>query len=669
VARRIMKRIYHFWRCFLACTLMFASCTQSWGQTVVFTASVSASRVGLEDQVQLTYTIQNPQDLVSIGPEGEGFRDFIIVAGPSQHQSSQVSIVGNQVRQSVTLSVTYLLQPKKTGTLTIPAGIAKDASGNSYSSNTIQVEVVKGSLAGSQPRNHDPFADDPFFQDPFAAMRQRRQQEQQRRQEQTQQVTDINKDLFIRVHVDKSKVHVGEQITASYKLYARVPMNMSISKLPSLNGFWTQDFQLPKNQKPVEEVVDGKKFQVFTLKKSALFPQQTGTLTLDPAEAEGVARIIQQVRQRNPFADMFDNDPFFQQAFGGSLMMNDPFFNDNFFNTLAYKDVPVHLKSTPVQITVTALPENGKPEGFGGAVGQFSITAKMDKTELTTDDVANLTLTITGSGNLKLIQAPVLRLPNGLDSYDPRVLDTITGRTTTISGSKIITYPIAVHAPGDYEIPGIAFSYYNPQTNSYSTLKTQPIKLHVIPGRNYNPGLAQNRVAALNDIHDIEQAPLAQYKVRKSPVVYSVPFWSVYSLPLLAFLVFAVYRKREDELSRDVVKLKNRKASKGALKRLAMARKFLQQEQAQPFYEEVSKAVWLYLSDKLNIPLSGLSRERAAEALTMRQGQGELQQQAMVVGDACETALYAPAGGNQRMQEVYQQAMQVISSLEESFKA
>ena len=656
----------------LACTLMFASCTRSWGQTVVFTASVSASRMGLEDQVQLTYTIQNPHDLVSVGPEGDSFRDFVVVAGPSQHQSSQVSIAGNQVRQSVSLNITYLLQPRKTGTLTIPAGIAKDAAGNSFSSNTIQVEVVKGSLAGSQPRNHDPFADDPFFQDPFAAIRQRRQQpQQQRRQEQpAAQATDISKDLFIRVHVDKSRVHVGEQITTSYKLYARVPMNMSISKLPSLNGFWTQDFQLPKNQKPVEEIVDGKKFQVFTLKKSALFPQQAGTLTLDPAEAEGVARIIQQVRQRNPFADMFDNDPFFQQAFGGSLMMNDPFFNDNFFNTLAYKDVPVHLKSTPVQITVTALPESGKPADFGGAVGSFTIAAKMDKTELTTDDVANLTVTIAGSGNLKLIQAPVLHLPNGLDSYDPRILDTITGRTTTISGSKIITYPVAVHTPGDYELPGIAFSYYNPQSNSYTTLRTRPIRLHVTPGRNYNPGLARNNAAALNDIHDIERAPLPRHDAgMKKPVVYTVTYWSMYGLPLLAFLAFAAYRKREDELSRDIAQLKRRKASKVALKRLAAARKHLQQEQQKPCYEEISKAVWLYLSDKLNIPLAALSRERATAALAARQVPADLMGQAMAVVDACETALYTPSGGSRRMQEVYRQAVQVISSLEENFKA
>ncbi len=625
--------------------------------------------MGLQDHVQLTYTIQNPErEVVSINPESD-FEDFIIVGGPSRHESNQISIINNQVKQSVTLNKIYLLKPKRTGTLTIPAGLAVDAGGNKYLSNPIQIEVVSGSLANVPGRQNDPFADDPFFQDPFNALRQRRQQQQQRQpKQQAVQVSDIDKDLFIKVHVDKSNVHVGEQITISYKLYARVPMNMSISKLPSLNGFWTQDFQLPKNQKPVEEVVDGKKFQVFTLKKSALFPQQTGTLILDPAEAEGVARIIQQVRQRNPFADMFDNDPFFQQAFGGSLMMNDPFFNDNFFNTLAYKDVPVHLKSKPVQISVQPLPANGMPSDFGGAVGNFSIKTDIDKTEFTTDDVANLTLTITGSGNLKLIEVPTLQLPNGVDSYDPHVMDTITGRTTTITGSKIITYPLAVQVPGNYKIPSIRFSFYDPKQKGYFTLESVPIEISVLPGKNQHGGQS-NRFATAGDIHDIIVDPLNDTHMAAEPAVHTAVYWSAYGVPLIAFLIFTVYRRREEELSKDIVKLRHRKASKVALKRMDAARKLLQQDQRIPFYEEVSKAIWLYLSDKLNIPLAELSRERAAIALKERNISDALWTELQLIIDECETNLYAPATGKQAMQQTYQQSVQIISKLEESFKS
>src|SRR5690606_27471132 len=309
-------------------------------------------------------------------------------------------------------------------------------------------------------------------------------QPQQQDAEEQINMNEIYKNLFMRATADKTTVRVGEQITVTYKLYTRIPMNAGISKLPSLNGFWTQDFEIAKGNalKPVEEIVDGKPYQVFTIKKSALFPQQTGTLTLDPAEAEGVARIMQKVRRQDPFADMFADDPFFRQAI--SQMMQDPF--GDMFGT-AYKDVPVKMKSTPIKITVLPLPEEGKPEDFGNAVGRFTLEGKVDKTNLTTDDVLTYTLKINGSGNLKLIEAPELKLPNGLSSFDPNILDTITGRTTTISGSKIITYSISANVPGDYELPAIPFSYYDVQAGTYVTLSTDPIKIQVAKGKNYHP--------------------------------------------------------------------------------------------------------------------------------------------------------------------------------------
>lgn len=657
-----IKRIY-----ILSMALLLAQ-LPAWAQELVFSANVSAQKMGVQDQIQLTYTIQNLQKQVQF--MSPAFKDFDVVGGPSQMQNTNATIVNNKMVQTVSYSFVYIVQPKHTGNLTIPAASIKDNDGHVYQSNTVPVQVVKGSLA-EQQRQQDPFGDDPFGQDPFAQLRAMQQRQQQQRQQQMQQAqqpvkeSDIAKDLFIKVQVDKDKVHVGEQVTASYKLYARVPMQVNISKLPSLNGFWTQDFQMPKEIKPVEETVDGKKYQVFTLKKSALFPQQTGSLTLDPAEAEGMARIIQQVRQRSPFADMFD-DPFFQQAFGNSLMMNDPMFNGGAFNQMAYKDVPVHLKSTPVKITVTSLPEKDKPEGYGNAVGSFTISSRMDKTEMTTDDAANLVLTIAGSGNLKLIEPPVLKLPNGLDGYDPQVIDTITGRTTTISGSKIITYPIAAHTPGDYDIPAIPFSYYNPQTNSYTTLHTTPIKLHVKQGKHYNPNNIKN---AITDLHPIATKPLEKLSFNSQPLLFTIGYWSMYSLPLLAFIGMLVWKRKDEELSKDVVKLKNKKANKVALKRLTTAQKLLQQQQHKLFYEEVSKAIWLYLSDKLNIPLASLSKETAAEVLAKKNIPAVLQEQMNYVIAECETALYAPSGGSKQMEKTYREAIDVISKLEENFKA
>jgi hypothetical protein len=658
------------WRFSIVLVLLMAACKTVFAQNVVFTTNASAEKVGADDQLQVSYTIQDAQNLQTINPQGLT-RDFHIIGGPYQSNNSQVSYANGRMQQSTSISIAYVLQPRRTGKLTIPGAVAKDADGHTYQSNTLTVQVVPGSI---QPRRQQQMqAYDPFTDDPFTAMQQQRQrqlqamrQQQQGRQAQPQQQAaqpdvDISKDLFIRVAVDKSKVHVGEQITASYKLYARLPMNVSISKLPSLNGFWTQDFDIPRvNPKPTEEIINGKKYQVFLLKKSALFPQQTGTLELDPAEAEGVARIVQQVRQRNPFADYFD-DPF---GFG-SMMMNDPFFNDDFFNSVAYRDVKVKLKSTPVKVTVTPLPEDGKPADYGGAVGSFTVSAKTDKTQLTTDDVLNFKLTINGSGNLKLIEAPKLNLPNGLSAFDPQITDTVTGRSTTISGTKIITYAISANTPGDYEIPAVPFTYFNPQSGSYVTLNTQPVKVQVTQGKN-KPA---NRNTTLADIHNIETKPLNDIGYDGKPLFFTAGYWSMYAAPLFAFLGLLVWRRREDELSKDVVALKNRRANKIALKRLSTAQKLLQENKAKLFYEEVSKAIWLYLSDKLNIPLSELSRERAQDAMQARNIPGELQRDVARVVDQCETALYAPnMSGSMHMSQAYQQAVEVISKLEEAFK-
>lgn len=654
ISKRYIQRI------FITCLLIVAGIAQGFAQSASFSAVAGASKMGIQDQIQVQYVIKDVPNLKTLGPKPEITKDFAIVGGPYQSSGTNMTYINGQMTRSESITITYVLQPKRKGKLTIPSAIATDNNGDTYESNNIPIEVVDGSLAQQRQRAYDPFNDDPF-----EAIRQQRQRQMQAMQQQRQQQAEpeaadvnIDKDLFIKVEVDKSKVHVGEQITASYKLYAAMPMNVSISKLPMLNGFWTQDFDMPKGKiTPVEKVIDGKRYQVFTLKKSALFPQQTGTLELDPAEAEGVARIVQKTRQRDPFFD----DPFFN-----SFFMGDP-IADQFFSRMAYKDVRVTLKSKPVKIEVTPLPEEGKPEGYTGAVGDFTVTSSIDKTEMTTDDVANLKLIIKGSGNIKLIEAPALKLPNGLVAYDPAVVDTVTGRTTTISGAKTITYSITPRTPGDYDIPATDFTYFNPQTGKYITVSTQAFKLHVKPGNNYVADAPSNK--ALTDIHPNHTGPVGKLNISKRPMIMTVGYWSLYAVPLFAFIGVIVWKRREDELAKDTTLLKNRRANKVALKRLAAAKKLLDQNQRTPFYEEISKAIWLYLSDKLNIPLSSLSKENVWDALNNRNIDKQIQQETERVMNECETALYSGSGGSLQMNQTYSEAVAVISKLEESFKA
>ena len=660
------------WRYSIIFLLAVGVSCHSLAQNVTFVAAPSASRMGIKDQIQLTFTISNANNVNYFNPTS--FGDFVLVQGPFQQNSYTFS---NGV-QSTSESLTYILQPRHEGNLTVPGAVARDAAGHTYQSNAVTIQVVPGSLAPQRrPASRDPFADDDdMLANMMKQMQQMDQQMQQRQHQRMQQMqqqqpqqaqqaqqapppdaaseNEVKKDLFIKVAVDKNKVHVGEQITATYKLYSCIPMQVNISKLPSLNGFWTQDFDIPRQPKPVEEIIDGKKYQVFVLKKSAMFPQQSGNLELDPAEAKGMARIVQQVRRK--ISDIFGN---------GTLMMNDPVFNSGYYNAMAYKDVSVHLQSTPVKIIVTALPEKNKPAGYGGAVGSFTINDKIDKQELTTDDIATLTINITGSGNLKLIEAPKPDLPNGISTYDPQILDTITGRSTTISGTKIITYAITPHTAGDYDIPAISFTYFNPQTGGYVTEHTQPLKLHVKPGKHYNPGKnAGNNSLALKDIHDIIKHPLANVEIQRKPLLLTISYWSVYALPLLVFIGIIGWKRRDEELSKDTVKLRSKRANKVALQRLVTAKKLLTQERKTPFYEEVSKAIWLYLSDKMNIPLSALSRDAAMEAMNRHNVPEYIQKNIESVVRECETALYA-SGGSQEMKHTYDEAIKVISDLED----
>lgn len=617
-----------------------------WAQQEVSFIAEAPAEAGLNDQLELTYTIRNAENLRSLNP-GK-FQDFQILAGPFQGQSTNISIANGQRVQTQTISLTYILKPKRTGKLRIPAAEAKDADNNTYVSNQLTVHIVPGTLAGTPARK----ATDPFADDPFALL-------QQRRNAARQQATDaaagkkpvdqqqLRQDLFMKVEVDKTKAFAGEQITASYKLYTRVPMQVSMSKLPSLNGFWTQDFDIPPTPKPSEEIVDGKKYQVFLIKKSALFPQQTGTLTLDAAEAEGFARLVQKVKQRNPFADMFDNDPFFRQAFGGTLSMNDPFFNEDLFSSYTYEDVPVKLKSEPMRITVSALPAPG-PESFDGAVGQFQMKGTWDKTHFSTDEQTTLTLTISGSGNLKLFGAPRLKLPNGLVAYEPQITDTITGRSTAISGKKIIQYTITAHQPGRYTIPALSFSYFDPKSNRYETLSVQGTELNITPGTSLVSHADKNGKANTT-------AQGFSFWLRQPWV------WTLAALPLLAFGFIAFNRRR---LGQSEKSLPAETANKQAARRLATAHQFLKQGEATAFYTEISKAVWLYLSQRLEIPLSDLSRQSAFQALGKKAVPEHLTAALIEVIDQCEYALYAPGAGLQHMQQTYQQASSVISQLE-----
>jgi hypothetical protein len=651
-----------------------------YAQEVVFTTVPAARKVGIQDPFEVQYVLRNVRNVETFSlPQ---MRDLQVLSGPSQR--TQYSEINGQ--RSVTLVLTYVFRPRKTGAVMIPGGIAI-SDGKTIKSNNVTIDVIPGSVMERQSRGRqqDPFGDeDPFAdlfgdEDPFLAMQKQHQQMMQMLQRQMQQPNmphsmqpqqsqqqrpevierkDIGSNLFIKVDVDKRNVTKGEQITASYKLYTRLPMQVNLTKLPSLNGFWSQDFKIPQPPKPIKEIYNGKEYQVFEIKRTALFPTQTGTLELDAAEAEGIARILKpkKIRQENPF-----RDDDFLNSFFGSMLMSDPDFNTDFMTSYDYEDVNVSFKSTPIKIQVNEIPSE-QPKSFDGAVGTYTIESTIDKTELTTDDVATITFRVSGSGNLKLIGTPVIRFPEDTDTFDPKINDTITNTNYIIAGYKTFSYTFAPRIAGTFTIPSTEFSYFEPQTQTFKTLTTPSYTIHVKPGKNDNQ-FAKNRLP--NDIHDIQNTTPSNLKRQKTSLPNSPLYWGGFALPLLAYLGIAVYRKKEENLTNNSVLAKHKRANKIALRRLETAEKFLKQSAQMPFYEETSKAVWLYLSDKLTIPLSSLSKEVAQQKLNDKKVSLALQSELFRVTDECEMALYAPDRGTMKMHQTYADALILIGKLED----
>lgn len=646
-------------------------------QDVEFSILPAAKTVGFDDAFQVTYQIKNAEGVQSFRLEDP--KDIQIIGGPAQ--SNNVSYINGVKTSSVQL--TYVFKALKKGNINLPIGIIR-LRDKELKSASLSVNVVNGSVRSRQNATpsrslfDDPFGDDFFGDDPFAVLQKQQQAMMQIMQQNRQAFAphptpsspqsnstpnefnkdNISKNLFIKVDVDKTNVCLGEQVTASYKIYTRLPMEINLTKLPSLNGFWSQDFTLPKIPKPTKTIYNGKEYQVFEIKRTALFPTQNGTLELDPAEASGVARVmrVQKTQKQNPFG----NDPFFDQFFS-SLFMNDPNFNSQMMSDIDYEDVKVALKSTPIKINVRDVPEEKKPESFNGAIGNYTIESNIDKLELTADDVATINIKVSGVGNLKLINPPIIQYPSSFNSIDVQQFDTITNKNDIIAGYKIFKYSFSPQSSGTYEIPATAFSYFDPETKQYKTLSTQAYTLHVKPGK------SNNKIAGLpNDIHDINTNSRTINKVAKEYVFSNPIYWGGFAIPILAFIFTFTTVKKEEKLQSNTLLFKNKKANKIALNRLESAEKYLKLSAQNLFYEETAKAVWLYLSDKLSISLSTLSKEVAEQKLSEKNISENLKNELFRITNECEMALYTPDGGCMRMHQTYSDAFKLIGKLEES---
>ena len=611
------------------------------------------------DIIPVRYEIKNAQKV-------ENFRlansaDFKVVGQPSK--GTNISVMNDGVSMSVVY--TYSFQPKRTGRLNFPAATAS-VRGRNVRSNKVSIDVVNGSLAKKAPptRQRGQSEGDPLL-DEFVRIQQQMMQRHRQlmgqpavpnnvpRQPTPEEIatqggtlatkSNIDQNLFIRAVVDKNDVHIGEQITLGFKLYVRgLTAKFGLRKMPEFNNFWKQEFDLVS--KPGREILDGKEYQVWTLKKFALFPTVVGKIEIGSAEGEGVAtiRTVRRVKRNPPFGNMYDNE--------------------NYVPMYQHEEVPVKLKSDVVTIDVKDFPEEDKPLEFKGAVGSFTTESKISAAEITTDDVATLTLTIRGNGNIKLISPPKLLLSDSMvELFDPIEFDTITSRTNNkITGYKTVKYRFSPKGTGLLKVPPITLAYYNAEAERYEIRTTPEYTVRVKPGKEKEG----QRILPM-DIHDISAEHTKLLKNDNTLLPEQMLYWGAYLLPTLGFLFLLGYKRREEHERKDNVRFKNKRANKVALNRLEKAEEHRQGNERTKFYEETAKAVWLYLSDKLNIPLSTLSKEMAGTLLRKREISQDLIDELFLITDECEIALYAAEAGDFKMNQIYSDSLKIIGTLED----
>ena len=580
--------------------------------------------VSIGEQFRLSFTLNEQGSDLKL-PD---LSSFEVLMGPSTSQSTSIQMINGQTTQTTSFSYIFILRAKEEGKFTIrPASI--NVNGKVYESNDLAIQVVKGQAP--QQGNSSPGGS---------------QQQQQQDQQQAMASAGITKDdLFVKVDLDKRNVYKGEQIIATVKIYVspNVPItNFEDVKLPSYEGFWTQDIDIPNQISFNREVYQGKIYQVGILKKTILFPQQTGRIKIDPFEITCLVR--QQIkRQRSFFDDFFDN----------------------------YRTVSAKVVSDPSYIQVKDLPSH--PDGFYGGVGNLSFSAAIDKTEAKTNEAITLRLTVSGRGNLRLIEAPKAEFPKDFEVYDPKTNENLKATNSGLNGSKTFDYLVIPRYPGDYTIPPVKFSSFNPETGKYTTSTSQPFNLKIEKGADDQSTTVTSAISK-EDVRfigkDIRYLKQNQYKLRNTAHSFygSLSFWLLYIGSFVLFVIIAiVYRKKLRE-NANIQLMRNKQAKKVAKKRLKEAAVYLKQHKPEAFYEAVLKSFWGYLSDKLSIPVADLSRDKATNTLTERGVSQELVDEFIQVIDTCEFARYAPKTSDSALEELYERSANLMGKLEKQIR-
>ena len=575
--------------------------------------SVSApSHVAAGENFRVAYTI-NTSDVEEfrMGGVQDGLE---VIAGPYTSSQSSYQMINGHTSSSSSVTITYTLYAAKNGSFTIGASHAL-VGGKRLSSRPVKIQVSgHAQRTNGAPNMHGQNSyDQPHMRSAGSAI--------------------SGSDLFIKVSASKKRVHEQEPILLTYKVYTQVDLTQLEGKMPDLKGFHTQEVPLPQQKTFHTETVNGRPYKCVTWSQYVMYPQMTGRLEIPSITFKGI--VVQQNRNVDPMEAFFN---------GGS----------------GYVEVKKDIKAPGITLQVDPLPQ--RPANFSGGVGKFNISASLDKKEVKAGEPITLRVVVGGIGNLKLLKQPVVNFPKDFDKYDAKVTDKTRLTANGVEGNMVYDFLAVPRNQGSYTIPSVELTYYDTSKNAYKTIKTQPFKVEVEKGDG-TAGESEDFASQDKDIHTIKLGKVEQHKANEM-FFGSFGYWISLLMPLIAFVVLLIVFRRRAIENADIVKKRSNRAGKIATKRLRLANKLMLQGKQGEFYDEVMRALWGYMSYKLNMPAEKLNRDNIRETLGRHFVDDATIEKFTTALDECEFERYAPGDAAGNMNRTFESAMTAIMDIE-----
>ncbi|MCM1107858.1 MAG: BatD family protein [Clostridium sp.] len=596
----------------------------SWGSVradIKVTAS-APNTVVLGEDFHLKITI-NTHDATDF--HAPDMSDFDVLMGPSRSTSSSIQIINGRTTQNSSLTMTYILSAKKEGTFSIkPAAFT--VGGTKHSSNALTIKVLPPDTNSGRQQGG-------------------RQQGGSGQAPRTQSAGEniSGKDLFIAVTANKKKLYEQEAVVVTYKVYSKVNLASLVESPNDMEGFHVQEVPLPNEKTLTMEHYNGSNYQTAVWRQYVLFPQRTGKLTIPAIKYEAI------VRQQNRLIDPFD-------AF--------------FMGAQSMVEVKKTIVAPAITLQVDPLPD--RPANFSGAVGDFTIEGSLTPEELKTNEAVTMKVTVSGTGNMKLIKSPIVAYPKDFEVYDPKITDDIKTGKNGVGGKKTFEYLAVPRHAGQYEIPAVDFCYFSPSSGSYKTISTSSYTINVEKGS--GTVSAQNDYTAKEDLKmlgsDIRYIKSGEvtYRQRQGFFFSTLFYWLSYAGALVIFfLLLFIFRRRARENS-NVARLRGKKANKVAAKRLKKAKGLLHGNNKDQFYDETTRALWGYVGDKLSLPVAELNKDNVQDKLRQRGVDDLVISDFLTALDDCEFARYAPGDAGDKMEKLYTAVSDVINRMENVIK-